>query len=68
MDKKNTKNTWVYNQMKEEKKEMINCLEDLDELERFHEADLAPVQSSEHFKNVLREKLWKILRGKSEPL
>lgn len=68
MDKKKSKNTWVYNPMKEEKKEMINCLEDLDELERFQEADLAPVQSSERFRNSLREKLWKILRGKSEPL
>ena len=68
MDKKKDWKTWTYKPLKEEKREIINCMENLDELERFQNADLAPVISSEHFKNALREKLWKILKGKSEPL
>ncbi len=66
MDKKKDWKTWTYKPLKEEKGEMINCMENLDELERFQNADLSPVISSEHFKNALREKLWKILKGKSD--
>jgi len=40
------------------------CAEDQEELEKFHAADQEPIKASDKFKHHLREKLWKVLKGK----
>ena len=39
-------------------------MEEIEELEKFHNADLEPIKASEEFKKNLKEKLWKVLKNK----
>ena len=56
-----TKNSW-FEEPSEERRPI--CAEDQEELEKFHSADQEPIKASETFKENLREKLWKFLKGK----
>lgn len=61
MAHKSSQNSW-YNDPKH--KISPKCAEELEELEKFHNADLEPIKASEEFKKNLKEKLWKVLKNK----
>lgn len=44
--------------------DLLNCRQELEEMERFQASDQAPITASETFKNNLKEKLWKLLKDK----
>jgi hypothetical protein len=45
--------------------EEIDCASDVEEFEKFINADEAPITASGEFKKDLKEKLWTILKDKS---
>lgn len=61
MGKKINRNAWMYDP---NVKKQPDCSEDLEEFEKFINADQIPIEASDRFKKNLREKLWHILKNK----
>jgi len=56
-----SKHSWLHDP---DQKQQLNCSDEIEELEKFHEADQMPIKPSEKFKSDLKEELWKILKNK----
>ena len=64
MAKKITQNSWPKTPSTKGKSERLNCAEEIEELEKFASADSSPIEASEDFKKILRDKLWKMFKNK----